>query len=611
MSNQDQFSGNSEGLFVENLHKKKAKIETECEETDRISKLPYAIIVQILSLLSITDAFRKTVLSKDWQYFWTCINNIAYDNEEYGRLDNSTLHKFISLTENALPLLISCSTIKKLSLNFVFRYNDVEDLRLNIRHRTIYLILHDQPYSLPEVLCSSSSIIKLNCEKCRILEDCVLNWTSLKSLTLESLFLRDEHIKQIISNCPQLESLKIHKFCGFTRLHMTSPKCRRLQLIHHSHSHGDWYPFKDDTDTCCFEIIAPYVEHLTISRGFNYTKIKLRDLSSLNHANLNLYCDEFAERDENIVKDFFGKLLKERKHLSFEENIFKVSLQNLKNVKVMPLCSQTDTSDHAINLEKLAIVSEHKECNSCSTDTSNLKKNLLAFPTTSISAIISLGNAFRTTILYKHWQYFWTSIDVVYDNEELSRSDSSMVHKFISLTDNVLPLLSISSIKKCSLNFVFKHEDHVSYFSLIDKWLEFAVNKKMEGLCLNISYDIDAIEHDQPYSLPEVFCSSSSILKLKCQNCKILDNCVLNWTSLKSLMLGSLLIPNEHIKQIMSNCPQLESFNLYGFCGFNRLHMTSPKCKRLKLIDHYHPIGDWYSFEGDCCFELLLHMLNI
>ncbi|KAK4716317.1 hypothetical protein R3W88_014655 [Solanum pinnatisectum] len=321
MRNQDQFSGNSESMFVENLPQKKAKMETTCEKTDRISKLPYSIIVQILSLLSIIDAFKTTVLSKDWQYFWTCINNNAYNNE-YGRLNCSTLHKFISLTDNVLPLL-SCSSIKKLSQTFVFRYGDgvsyfpvidkwlefvvnkkVEDLRLNILHRIVYPIGHDQPYSLPEVLCSSSPIIKLICENCRILEDFVLNWTYQKSLTLESLFLRDEHIKQIMSNCPQLESLKTHKFCDFNHLHMISPKCRRLQLIHHSHPRGDWYPFEDETDTCCFEIVAPYVEHLTISGGFNYTKIKLRDLSSLNHANLNLYCDEFAERDENILKDF-------------------------------------------------------------------------------------------------------------------------------------------------------------------------------------------------------------------------------------------------------------------------------------------------------------------
>ncbi|XP_049382283.1 uncharacterized protein LOC125846734 [Solanum stenotomum] len=69
--------------------------------------------------------------------------------------------------------------------------------------------------------------------------------------------------------------------------------------------------------------------------------------------------------------------------LSFEENIFKVFLQNLKNVKVIPFCSGTRTSEaaeldqflkflleHAINLEKLVIVPKHKECNSCFTNIS-------------------------------------------------------------------------------------------------------------------------------------------------------------------------------------------------------------------------------------------------
>uniref|UniRef100_M1DUW6 F-box family protein n=1 Tax=Solanum tuberosum TaxID=4113 RepID=M1DUW6_SOLTU len=452
---------------MENSPLKKAKIEIECEDIDsidRISQLPEALIVQILSRLSITNAFRTTILSKYWQYFWTCIDNIVYE-EDYSRSNSSTMHKFISLTDNVLPLL-SCSTIKKFSLNFVFRYDDgvsyfpkidkwlefavnkkVEDLRLNIRY-TVDPTEHDQPYNLPIVLSNSSSILKLNCENCRILEDCVLNWTSLRSLTLKNLFLRDEHIKQIMSNCPQLESLKLQEFCGFNRLHMTSPKCRRLHLIHHGHPCGDWYSFEGDI--CCFEIVAPHVEHLTISGVFNHTKIKLGDLSSLKHANLDLVCDEFNEMDEHIVKDllvsvrcanelilssWFIKVISnlmleeedvslpllecrctilffedeeidllEDKYLSFEENIFKVSLQNLKNVKVMPFCSRTGRSDeteldqflkflleHAINLEKLVIVPEHKECNNCSTNTSYLMKYLLAFPTTSIRAVISLG----------------------------------------------------------------------------------------------------------------------------------------------------------------------------------------------------------------------------
>ncbi|KAG5619854.1 hypothetical protein H5410_005072 [Solanum commersonii] len=463
--------------------RKKVKIETECGEIDRISKLPHALIVEIHSLFPITDAFRTTILSKDWQYLWTYINNIVYDNEEYCHSDSLPEHKFISLTDNVLPLL-RFSAIKKFILNFVFRYDDgvsyflvinkwlelvvnkkVEDLQLNIWY-IVYPTEHDQPYSLHEVLYSSSSIIKLKYENCKILKDCVINWTSLKSLTLEDLFLQDEHIKKIISYSPLLESLRLREFCGFNHLRMTSPKCRQLELIHHGHPYGDWYSFEGDT--CFFEIVAPYVEHLTIYRIFNEMRIKVRDFSSLSHVNVDVYCDEM---DENIVKDllvsarcaneliFSSWFIKVISILMFEmedvslpllecrwltisscisklsfplldnllrstpklenlmifpdrttkrlicwktkstsplKNIFKVSLHNMNNVKVIPLICHTYTSDatklhqflkfllkHTVNLEKLVIVPNHNDCNSCSTNISNLMKYLLPFPTSA------------------------------------------------------------------------------------------------------------------------------------------------------------------------------------------------------------------------------------
>ncbi|KAG5620367.1 hypothetical protein H5410_005585, partial [Solanum commersonii] len=169
-------------------------------------------------------------------------------------------------------------------------------------------------------------------------------------------------------------------------------------------------------------------------------------------------------------------------------------------------------------------------------------------------------NAFKTTILSKDWQYLWTSINNnVYDNEEYGHSNSLTVHKFISLMDNVLPLLSCSTLKSSVLNFVFRYDDGVSYFPVIDKWLEFTVNKKVEDLRLNIRCAVHPMEHDQPYSLPEDLCRISSILKLKCGNYRILEDCVLNWTYLKSLTLDDLFLRDEHNKQIMSICPQLES----------------------------------------------------
>ncbi|KAK4346675.1 hypothetical protein RND71_033014 [Anisodus tanguticus] len=86
------------------------------------------------------------------------------------------------------------------------------------------------------------------------------------------------------------------------------------------------------------------------------------------------YCRCFL--DENIV-------LSGLNYLTLQDNIFKVSLQNLKNVKVISsFCSRIHIADlpqflkflleHAMNLEKLVIAPEHKGCNICYTNISIL-----------------------------------------------------------------------------------------------------------------------------------------------------------------------------------------------------------------------------------------------
>ncbi|XP_060193448.1 putative F-box protein At1g49610 [Lycium barbarum] len=494
--------GNSDGQILENSPQKTEKI-------DRISELPDSLIVQILSRIPITDACRTTILSKRWENLWTSIDNVIYENEvKYNCSDSSTVHKFIFFTDNVLPLL-SLSSIKKFSLDFAFDYDygvsyshkidkwlefalnkKVEDLYLNISY-TDEPSKDDQPYSLSRVLCGNSSILKLDCRNCSISEDCVLNWTSLKSLTLGYLFLRDEHIEQIMSNCPQLESLKLCGFCGLNRLHISSPKCRQLQLIDHDHPVGDWGSVEGD---CRFEIVAPYVQYLEISGDFNHMEIRLRDLSSLVHTDLTFCRDEYGVPDQTIVRDLFlgvrcanelmvsswfikvisdllfeedgvslplleckcltissritkfcfpgidsllrstpylenlmiypdmpyckcfldeAVILSGLNYLSLQENIFKVFLQNLKNVKVISLfCSRYHRAElpqflkflleHAMNLEKLVIAPGHKGCNICYANISKLIKNLLVFPRASNSAVLSLGSVVPEKILFSY-----------------------------------------------------------------------------------------------------------------------------------------------------------------------------------------------------------------
>ncbi|KAH0682499.1 hypothetical protein KY285_020010 [Solanum tuberosum] len=314
MSNQDQFSGNSESQLIENSAQKKLKIETECEEIDRIN----------------------------WQYFWTCINKIGYDNEEYSR----------SWLEFAVN--------KK-----------VEDLRFNIRY-IVDPAEHDQPYSLPEVIGIDPSrsslwgLVFIRRIKLR-------NFSSLNHANLDL-------------NCDEFDEMdeKIVKDL------LVSARCANELIL------SSWFVKVSDF-------------HFDVGRGRRLLSIAGMQMVD----NKFLYFKTFVPPTRQPLKDIFMSnyhpfyededidLSKDKKYLSIEENIFKVSLHNLKNVKVMPLCSHTYTSDatelhqflkflleHAINLEKLVVVPEHNDCNNSSTNTSNLMKYLLPFPT---SAIISLG----------------------------------------------------------------------------------------------------------------------------------------------------------------------------------------------------------------------------
>ncbi|KAH0729537.1 hypothetical protein KY289_000725 [Solanum tuberosum] len=103
-------------------------------------------------------------------------------------------------------------------------------------------------------------------------------------------------MRQITSNCHHLESLKLCGFCGFYRLHLTSPKCTRFELSNHTH------PLDYKGDECYFEIVAPYVQHFRISGNFEGVGIRLGDLSSLIHADLTYNLYDFRELDDVIDK---------------------------------------------------------------------------------------------------------------------------------------------------------------------------------------------------------------------------------------------------------------------------------------------------------------------
>ncbi|RVW99635.1 putative F-box/LRR-repeat protein [Vitis vinifera] len=51
--------------------------------TDRINSLPDGVLIHMLSFLPTADAVRTCILSKRWEFLWTYLRNINFDDRLY------------------------------------------------------------------------------------------------------------------------------------------------------------------------------------------------------------------------------------------------------------------------------------------------------------------------------------------------------------------------------------------------------------------------------------------------------------------------------------------------------------------------------------------------
>ncbi|KAG5620790.1 hypothetical protein H5410_006008 [Solanum commersonii] len=150
--------------------------QTEAEveaRIDWISALPDSLILQIISILPMIDACTTTILSKRWQCLRTCVHNLNCYRSKTSWSDE----KFISFMDNALPLLTSSNIKKFIAELALSNYTSKLDkwLEIALKKKVEHLddidvwhsndifgfYLDSDSYSLPQKLCSSSSLVKL------------------------------------------------------------------------------------------------------------------------------------------------------------------------------------------------------------------------------------------------------------------------------------------------------------------------------------------------------------------------------------------------------------------------------------------------------------------
>jgi len=211
---------------------------------DRISDLPDALLLQILSSLPTENAIATSVLSKRWRSLWTMLPKLKFDSNFNPVFDD----------DNIDPTMFSENVYKTLSLH---KAPVLESLHLSFEGRTDFLHVgiwiatafargvrklvldsfyqEEQTVTLPSVLFSYNDSLEILKLKCAIDLDfpsrvCL---KSLRKLYLDQVHFKDEEsVCNLLCGCPSLQDLVVHRYsnANVATFTIASPSLQRLTI---------------------------------------------------------------------------------------------------------------------------------------------------------------------------------------------------------------------------------------------------------------------------------------------------------------------------------------------------------------------------------------------
>ncbi|MFS8028409.1 putative F-box domain, leucine-rich repeat domain superfamily, F-box-like domain superfamily [Helianthus anomalus] len=194
-------------------------MEPECLLMDRISNLPSSLVQTILTLMPIRDAFRTSILSRNWRHRCVNLPKLEFDDKLLEKSTNSQLSikcKVVHAIYTVLLLhrgpvlefslcvsqLPSCCEIDQI-INHLANNTTVEKFNLVIG-------LGHSAYKLPSSFFSLKRLTHINLNNCVVqLQSTSFRLERLTSLCFRNVSITNKMLVCFISCCPILKSLTL------------------------------------------------------------------------------------------------------------------------------------------------------------------------------------------------------------------------------------------------------------------------------------------------------------------------------------------------------------------------------------------------------------------
>ncbi|KAI8552776.1 hypothetical protein RHMOL_Rhmol06G0294000 [Rhododendron molle] len=282
---------------------------------DRISELPDAVLCHILSFMPTKYAVLTSVLSKRWQYLWTGVNTLDFDNSLlfHEPDDGSSAELELLRFTEFVNMVLSLSDVLCLK-RFCLRLESFCVLELvdswicavtkgNVQKVELHYGEYYKwfPVVLPRAIFTSKTLVDLTLDGPILLVVDASVWLpSLKILNLvDLLYENNDSLQKLFSKCPILEELCISRCRSGTggELNVSVPTLRRLTITR----------FGDGIHDHLTKLVvnAPKLEHIHLS-DYVTQEFLLENLSSLLRACLVIGGDRLTIYDGCISMLLMG-----------------------------------------------------------------------------------------------------------------------------------------------------------------------------------------------------------------------------------------------------------------------------------------------------------------